>query len=300
MQTQPPISILAVFTTADATVDAQQLSVWMVQDMAAPGDVMGKSPATLDWSADVSNPPTIGTSTLDSAGAQAAAAAAITAAGVSTFDPASDVVAHVSLVDTTTTNADMVAAAPDAATIASNLLGSDTSGYDPGSVGAALEATGSLGDPWAAPVRTLTSTAASVMAAVTGSSLAITGSAGFSATLTGLTIPATWTAIVFSLKTNLDHTDARSIVQIRESNPGVGSDGLQYLNGAVATAAQGSLTVNQSAGTVAIALTAAATVQLVAQSGLVYDLKLFRSDGEPSVLTAATASINLTPTKAII
>ena len=133
---------LAVFTTADATVDAQQLWVEMIPEFAAPGDVMGKSPATLDWSADVSNPPTIGTSTLDSAGAQAAAAAAIMAAGVSTFNPASDVVAL---------------ASGEAATVAGAVWDEATADHaNVGSTGKALADAGAAGNPWEAPERTLT------------------------------------------------------------------------------------------------------------------------------------------------
>jgi hypothetical protein len=73
-----------------------------------------------------------GLNNLSSAQAQTAAAAALTAydpptnaemvartlAAAAYFDPAADTVAHVTLVDTTTTNTDMVAAAPSAATIA--------------------------------------------------------------------------------------------------------------------------------------------------------------------------------------
>lgn len=254
--------------------------------LAIVGSAMGKSPATLDWSADVSNPPTIGTSTLDSTAAQAAAAAAITAAGVSTFDPATDGVKL---------------ATGEAATIADAVLDAATADHDDaGSVGKAVADAADAADPWDAPVRTLTQTAAAVAAAVSGSTLAITSAVGFAATISGLTIPATWAAILFTLKKNPGYADVDSIVQIRESNPGALSDGLLYLNGAAGTAAQGSLTVDQAAGTVVIALMAVATAQLEARGSLMYDLKLLRSDGEPSILTASTASIALTPTMAVV
>ena len=154
---------------------------------------------------------------------------------------------------------------------------------------------------WLNATRTLTSTAAATAAAITGSVLTITNSAGYAATLSGLTIPATWTGMLFSIKASIDDADASSVIQIRESNPGVGTDGLKILNAATALVlGSGSLVVNQAAGTVAIALTAACTAQLGAQAGLVYDLKLFDSAAEPSILTASSVNIVLTPTRAIV
>jgi len=99
----------------------------------------------------------------------------------------------------------------------------------------------------------------------------------------------------------LSDADSASIVQIRKSNPGVAADGLLYLAQAPATdAAWGSLTIDQAGGTVAIALKAAATARLEERSWSVYDLKVLRSDGEPTVLTSSTATIALTPTNAIV
>ena len=56
----------AVAHTSDTGVDMQDApSLWIVgtpAPAAQAGDVMGKSPATLDWAADVASKPTIGTS----------------------------------------------------------------------------------------------------------------------------------------------------------------------------------------------------------------------------------------------
>jgi len=69
--------------------------------------------------------------------------------GLSTFDPASDVVAHVTLVDTTTTNTDMVTAAPAAADVADAVWDEALAGHaGAGTAGAALSAAGTAGDPW--------------------------------------------------------------------------------------------------------------------------------------------------------
>lgn len=121
---------------------------------------------------------------LDSAVSPLATAASV--AALNDFDPASDVVAHVTLVDTTTTNTDMVTAAPAAADVADAVwdealaghAGAGTAGAalsaasapsaadvadavwdeavadhaDVGSTGAALSAAGGSGDPWATAI----------------------------------------------------------------------------------------------------------------------------------------------------
>lgn len=76
-----------------------------------------------------------------------------TVAALNNFDPAADTVAHVTLVDTTTTNTDMVAAAPSAATISDAVWDEALAGHaDVGSTGAALSAAGGSGDPWATAI----------------------------------------------------------------------------------------------------------------------------------------------------
>ena len=68
------------------------------------------------------------------------------------------------------------------------------------------------------------------------------------------------------------------------------TDGLLYLDGAAATAAQASLTVDQGAGTVVIAITDNATAALgMTYTTYVYDLKVLLSDGSTQQLTTGTA-----------
>jgi hypothetical protein len=76
-----------------------------------------------------------------------------TIVAASYFDPAADTVAHVTLVDTTTTNTDMVAAAPSAASVA-DAVWDETLGdhLGAGSTGNALNAAGAAGDPWATAI----------------------------------------------------------------------------------------------------------------------------------------------------
>jgi hypothetical protein len=152
---------------------------------------------------------------------------------------------------------------------------------------------------WAYATRTLTATAASTTSAVTGSALTITAGATYSATLSGMTIPADWLKLWLTIKADDAQTDAQSIVQVVESNPGVGTDGLLYLNGAAASsAALGALVVTQAAGTVAITLAAAATV-LLERGVLAYDIKVLSGTDTVTLLTEGTATVNLTETKSI-
>ena len=152
---------------------------------------------------------------------------------------------------------------------------------------------------WTYVIRTLTSTAAQTTAALSGSTLTVTRASTFNATITGLTIPATWTEVYFTAKSDQNLTDAQSTIQIRVSNPGIGTDGLLYLNGAVGTAAQASLVVNQSGGTVAITITDDATALLVAGQVLMYDLKAKTSMGTTQVLAGESLIINSTPTRTV-
>ena len=124
----------------------------------------------------------------------------------------------------------------------------------------------------------------------------------FAATVSGLTISASWTKIVFTVKTDLDLADTASTIQIVESNPGVGTDGLLYLNGAALaspiTAADASLTVTQAAGTVAIALSDDATALLSRARSVHWDLKQWVSSAT-TLLTSGSADIELTPTRTV-
>lgn len=124
-----------------------------------------------------------------------------------------------------------------------------------------------------ASTRTLTSSAAATTAAVSGSTLTVTRFATYSAELSGLTIPADWLEVWLTAKTDAKDLDSAAVLQVLESNPGAVGDGVQHLEGAAGTAADGSLTVDQVAGTVTLAL-GAATDGLSEHTGLYYDVKV--------------------------
>jgi hypothetical protein len=128
--------------------------------------------------------------------------------------------------------------------------------------------------------------------------LTLVQAVSFAATVSGLAIPAGWTKIYFTVKQATSQADTDAILQVVETNPGAGTDGLLRLNGAAGTAANGSLTVDQAGGTVAIALVDDVTDDLALATGLVWSLKAIATStstllatGTLNVLGQATAAV---------
>lgn len=152
---------------------------------------------------------------------------------------------------------------------------------------------------WVAADRTLTIPAVSGNDPVDGGVVNITIGATFDGTISGLSISASWTKIYFSVKCDKNEDDNVAEIQIVVSNPSSGSDGLKYLAGAVAaTAANGSLTVNQGAGTIRIVIADDATASLDEHSGIYYDVKQFVSSAS-SIIAADACNIALAVTHSI-
>lgn len=156
---------------------------------------------------------------------------------------------------------------------------------------------------WAYVTRTLTSSAAATTAAVAGSNLALAITASYAATVTGLTIPTTWIKLWFTVKNDKDsEADTAAILQVLVSNPAAGStDGVQYVMAGAANVTQrtlGGLTVDQGAGTVAIALDETLTAVLAKGDDLDWDIKCLESGGACTVLTEGHCAIARTVTRA--
>lgn len=128
--------------------------------------------------------------------------------------------------------------------------------------------------------------------------LTITRTLSFSTTLSGLDIPADWEACYWTVKRSTDDPDAEALIQMLESNPGDAEDGVQVLMGtAQEDGSDGSLVVNQVAGTVAIVLGDASTALLEDAVELVWDVKFHFPAGKTQPGTG-TATITTAVTRA--
>lgn len=184
--------------------------------------------------------------------------------------------------------------ASDAITAA--VIATDALGALELSAGASAEIAAAI---WAYATRSLTSTAAAVAAAMSGSDLSVTNGVSFSATISGLTIPATWTKIYLTAKRSLENdADALSMLMLMETNPANVADGILYINRAAASTAQqayGSLTVDQAAGTIVVALDDALDFSSML-GRYTYDIKCLKADGT-SVKLASSANVEFVMTE---
>lgn len=128
-----------------------------------------------------------------------------------------------------------------------------------------------VSDVWSNATRTLTQTAAQVAGAVAGSTLTITQSYDFDATISGLTIAAGRSKLWLSVKEAAGDSDDDALIRIEES------EGLERINKAEpedGDESNGTLTADDVAGTVTIHLAAIETAKLTSGNRqLVYDIK---------------------------
>lgn len=141
------------------------------------------------------------------------------------------------------------------------------------------------------------------VAASSAGHLTITVGLTFDEAVTGLTIPADWKTALWTLKNNARDADTAALVQLRETNPAAGGDGLQRLNGAALvapiTAADGALTVTQATGRIDVYLTDEMTAMLGAATAIGWDVKFIDADGDSSG-QRGTADVVLTETKSTV
>lgn len=119
-------------------------------------------------------------------------------------------------------------------------------------------------------------------------------------TLTDLGALGTWTKLWFTIKTgDTGDADTDAKVQILLTNPSVGTDGLQRLNGAAGTAAQGGIVVDDSAtGDITVTVASAATTQLAVRSDYVFDVQILRAAGA-TTLAYGTFTVRSDVTRAV-
>lgn len=154
-------------------------------------------------------------------------------------------------------------------------------------------AAGSIGDhlddlatALAAATSTLT-----IVSAVDVDLITIYQAVSFQATISGLAIPAGWTKVYWTVKRATSEADADAILQMVETNPSAGTDGLLRVNGATGTAGNGSLTVDQAAGTVVIDLVMTVCDDLALATGLVWSLKALHPTSAATLLATGTVNV---------
>jgi len=152
---------------------------------------------------------------------------------------------------------------------------------------------------WVNTTRTLTQSAAAVMAAVSGSDITILRGDTLTAALTGLGSLSGYVSIDFTVKCNKGDADSEALIRIRLNASGSG-DGLLRLNGSgVSDASKGSITIDDADdGDITVTLAATSTKELVVRSGLYYDVQLITASAV-STLTDGDADVTADVTRAV-
>jgi len=127
---------------------------------------------------------------------------------------------------------------------------------------------------WASATRTLTQSAASVVAVLAGSDITIQRGDTETISLTDIGALTGYTKLWFTVKGRKSQADSASLLQIEKTG------GLLYLNGAVAsTASDGSITISDEAtGDISIVIKAAATAVLE-PGAYYYDIQMLSASG---------------------
>lgn len=125
-----------------------------------------------------------------------------------------------------------------------------------------------------------TGTSLTIASAVSGSTITAHRGDTLSAALENIGALTNYSKLWFTVKRDYDDADTAAVIQIEKTG------GLLYLNGAVGTAGNGSLTINDVAsGDVTIVLNASETAKL-SPGNYQYDIQILRSAGTPvSTLT---------------
>lgn len=140
---------------------------------------------------------------------------------------------------------------------------------------------------WTYASRTLTQAAASVVSAVSGSTITIQRGDTLSASLSNIGSLVGYVSVDFTVKANLDDTDAEALLRIR-LNASTLSDGLLIVNGATATSeADGSITItDEPTGDITIGLAASVTDDLE-EGSYTYDVQMITA----TAVTTRTAGV---------
>jgi len=141
-------------------------------------------------------------------------------------------------------------------------------------------------DVWAYGTRTLTQSAVSVAAAVTGSNISVLRGDYWSFSLTGVGDISARTKLYFTVKQYVSQADSEALIQIEET------DGLLYVNGAVAeTASNGTIVVtDENAGDLTVVVKATETQNLEPRTYR-YDVQYIDADGPRTPISTGNFTV---------
>ena len=163
-----------------------------------------------------------------------------------------------------------------------------------------FDVTASAADVWAYASRTLTQSAASVAAAVAGSTITIQRGDTLSAALTNIGALTGYVSLDFTVKRDKEDADSAAIIRIRKNASGL-TDGLRWLNGADAStrSANGSITIDdEPTGDITIALASAETDDLTTDGAGWYDIQMITA-AAVTTLSEGICSISADVTRLI-
>ena len=140
---------------------------------------------------------------------------------------------------------------------------------------------------WAYTTRTLTMTAASAIAAISGSTLSIRRGDTYQLSLTGLGTIATREELWFTVKTDQSDQDHAALILVEETA------GLIFSNGGAPVAAgNGAITIDDAAaGDITIKIDEVETAKLTPQNNIYYDVQARYADGDVHTLASGTCHI---------
>lgn len=144
--------------------------------------------------------------------------------------------------------------------------------------------------PWSNSTRTLTQGAASVTAAVSGSSVTVYRGTTWSISLTGLGDITTYDTIYFSVKEDLGDAEDSAFLRVKDTASGL----LRWNQAAPTAATNGTITRDdEAAGNITISVEVAETVSAPLRSSLHYDVKGVDNDGSVVMLSMGLKSFNI-------
>lgn len=151
---------------------------------------------------------------------------------------------------------------------------------------------------WTNSTRTLTQSAASVTAAVSGDTITVYRGTTWVIEITGLGDISTYDTVYFSVKEKYSDSDDDAVLRVKDDAAGL----LRWQKAAVTTATNGVITIDDAvAGDITITILEAETDDAEVRGGYVYDIKGIDDDAQVDLISVGgTFNVTADVTRAII